>query len=89
MQRIVRLNDGTEYQTDMCGMDDGVLWVHALTTIENACSVFTDKNKTVKIVDTYSGQEDLRFITWDGYTELLHISMIYDGYIQIGLRKGD
>lgn len=89
MNRILRLNDGTEYPLKYCGEDNGVLWFEIETDMPTACAAFSDREKLVKITDTYDGQEDLRSVEWDGYTEMIYISNIGTGdYIRIGLKKG-
>lgn len=90
MQRIIRLNDGTEYPCSMCGMHNGQLWIHAQLGIIEACNVFTVPEKLEKIVDTYSGDDGtLREVVWKGYTELFHLSSTYGGIMQIGLKRSE
>lgn len=90
MDRIIRLSDGTEYPAKMCGVSEGVLWVSVATTIADACAVFSDPERLATITDTYRGHEDLRSVTHEGFTSLVSLnSYTGDGYIQIGLRKGE
>lgn len=89
MERIIRLNDGTEIPCEMCGEYDGCLWIHAHMDMVDACAVFVNKTRIETITDTYAGEEGkLREVVWVGYTELIHLSLV-NGILQIGLRKGD
>ena len=89
MDRIIRLNDGTEYPCEMCGMFDEQLWIHARLGMTDACGVFVDRERIKTITDTYAGDDGaLREIIWEGYTELFHLHFS-GGITQIGLIKGD
>ena len=89
MNRIIRLNDGTEYPCKMCAEFDGQLWIQSNMEMAEACRVFVDKSRLEKITDTYAGENGgLREVVWEGYTELFHLSHV-NGIMQIGLRKDD
>ncbi len=87
MTRIARLNDGTQFPIRMCAASSGVLWLEVEgITMSSAWDVFSDPDKTAVITDTYDERDDLRKITWEGYTKPIHLHD-FDDYVQVGLTK--
>ena len=80
MNKIL-LNDNTELEIERCGASEGVLWtvLPGLTMLE-AMTIFSDTSKTSKII----AYNDFEYL---GYTELIHISIDYDGAIKVALRQ--
>lgn len=77
----ITLNNTITYQIGWCGAADGVLWIDGLDmTLSEAVTLFSDTVNTSHIV-AYESTEH------DGYTELIHLSLNYDGLVKVALRK--
>ena len=88
MRKVV-LSDGKEFEINMCGAADGILWIgfpEGVLDFAQAVTVLSDVKATGKIVSTYDfdGMETV----FEGYTELIHIQKEYDGGLLIALRMG-
>jgi hypothetical protein len=77
----MQLNDGTPHAIKRCGASDGVLWIVLYDmTIMDAAVIFSDPAKTSHITA-------FNDFIYDNYTELIHISLDYDGLVKVALRK--
>lgn len=77
----IKLSDETELDVNWCGAAEGVLWVDGLhLTLLEAMATFSDPLKTTSIT---APDEKVH----DGYTNLIHISINYDGLVKVALRK--
>ena len=86
MRKII-LADGQEFAVSMCGAADGVLWIRFVKdTVDfpGLVQVFSDPEKTCKIVHTYDfeGMET----EYDNYTELINIHITYEKEFMLALR---
>ena len=81
MPGTVLLNDGSIYEIKRCGASDGILWtvLYNLSIID-AAVIFSDYLKTSHIV----AFGDFIYV---GYTDLIYISLDYDGLVKVALRK--
>lgn len=71
MAREIRLSDGTTYGAVWCGAADGVLSMNLAEemTVLEAAEVFSDAERTEKIVFRYGGDE-ITEDAFEGYTRL-------------------
>jgi hypothetical protein len=77
----IQLNDGSELEVNWCGAAEGVLWIDGLNlTLLEALPIFSNPSKTASIT-----APDEKVHT--GYTQLIHISINYDGLVKVALRK--
>ena len=77
----IKLSDETELDVNWCGAAEGVLWIDGLhLTLLEAMAIFSDPLKTTSIT---APDEKVHV----GYTQLIHISINYDGLVKVALRK--
>ena len=77
----IKLSDETELDVNWCGASEGILWVDGLhSTLLEAMAIFSDPLKTTSIT-----APDEKVHT--GYTQLIHVSINYDGLVKVALRK--
>jgi len=80
-RKKIRLNDGDELDVSWCGASEGILWVDGLNlSLADAATLFSDPAKTSTIIAPVN-------IIHTGYTNLMHISINYDGLIKVALKK--
>lgn len=86
MNRI-RLNDGTEYEAELCAAADGVLSLrtHAAFTVADICAVFAVPEKTCRIVCTPDYGEEIEYAGYTGLTGILRDR--WNGKILVQLEK--
>lgn len=93
MNRI-RLNDGTEYPVEFCGLSDNVVGfrIAAPGTIADLAPIFGDSKKTDKITylldNTLVPDQPIVAAVYEGYTR--HIGLLidrYNGHVTIQLQK--
>ena len=79
----IKLADDTELNIGYCGVSEGIMWI-ALPELAmmDAFQIFSDKTRTQTIV-AYGD------VVHEGYTDLIHLSIEYDGGVKVALRKGD
>ena len=83
-QRII-LNDGTVIENGRAGYYQGALWCYFDgRTIGEAIQLFTNADRTARIVFQYGEMEDV----YEGFTDCFHVS-VADGSISVGLKKGE
>ena len=85
--RKIRLNDGTEFNINRCGADDGVLWLCVTDELEiiDLVIVFTDQVKTETITDFWT-DDVLPAVTYTGYTQATSFHKQEDGVL-ISIKK--
>ena len=77
----IKLSDETELDVNWCGAAEGVLWVDGLSlTFVEALGIFSNASKTASII---APDEKVHV----GYTQLIHVSINYDGLVKVALRK--
>lgn len=84
--RKVKLNNGKTFAVDRCGAAGGLLVINVTTgNIPSLASVFSDPEKTCRIEHYFEGTETDHVI-FDGYTNLVGISLSDTG-ITVMLRR--
>ena len=82
--RRLILMDGTTIENGEAGYAGGFLWLYFTGyTIAEAAGIFTDPEKTGRIVFQYGQMED----TYDGYTDCRALNMDGDGKVSVCLTK--
>lgn len=83
--RKLVLADGTEYSEGECGYAEGVLWCYLPqgTGMNEAFTVFSDKNKTNRIIFHYGEMQDEHI----GFTDLTGVIKNADGQLSVRLMR--